>query len=412
MAFTLLAALLMTAYGSYVLYDIFYTGQSAYSSYDLLQYRPAIDTDSDSTDPRAFDELREINPDTVGWIEFFGTHINYPVVQGRDDLEYLNKDIFGNFTLTGSIYLSAGNNAGFDDWYNIIFGHHMDNGAMFGDIGRYLDKDYFDTHKNGTLQTVNGTYDVKVFACVSTDSYNGTVYNTDDSAEVLYPELRAYIEAHAIQIDALPDENDDSRILGLSTCTDAATNGRVVLFASLEPHDPDNDAYAGLDGSDAGDSPADGITAFMKAIGHYSDSEHWAFLNLIAMLLTVLTLLPLLALRRKYRQLSYSRRTARELKKKADTNENIRQIYDDLRRFVRKMRIGIVLELLIAVLAVVIFLFTENITKRVVISDRYTGIMILVEAATLVTDFICFRYRGVRFREEKTIPEDNMTAAK
>lgn len=407
MAFVLLAASLLFMYGMYVLYDIFYTGQSAFTSYDLLKYRPVQTyTEDGDVKTEGFDELKRINPDTVGWLELFDTHINYPVVQGHDDLEYLNKDIYGNSTLTGSIYLSAGNSAGFDDWYNIIYGHHMDNGAMFGDIDKYLDKDYFDTHKLGMLQTENGTYDIRVLACISTDSYNGTVYNTEAGAEEIYPELKDYINEHASDSSILPDENDGSRFICLSTCTDAVTNGRIVLFAKLEPHDPANDARADYSGTKDNDSFSGIITKVMKAVGHYSGSTHWAFLNLVSMILTVLTLLPLLSLRKKYRQLGYSRRKAKEIREKKDTDEHTKNIYDDLRSFVRKMWIGIVIELLIAAAAVVIFLFTEDMSKRVVISDKYTWLMVVTEAAALTIDFICFRYRGIR-PEEETIQKND-----
>ncbi|OPZ16413.1 MAG: hypothetical protein BWZ04_03142 [Firmicutes bacterium ADurb.BinA205] len=73
------------------------------------------------------------------------------------------------------------------------------------------------------------------------------------------------------------------------------------------------------------------------------------------------------------------------------------------------MRAGIIIELLIAVAAVLIFIFTEDITKRVVISDKYTWIMVVTEAAALAVDFICFRYRGIRpddeYEENHRIPE-------
>lgn len=412
MAFVLLAASLLFMYGMYVLYDIFYTNQSAFTSYDLLRYRPVQSYDDEgNVMTEGFDELKAINPDTVGWLELFDTHINYPVVQGKDDLEYLNKDIYGNSTLTGSIYLSAGNSAGFDDWYNIIYGHHMDNGAMFGDVDKYLDKEYFDTHKLGMLQTENGTYDLRVFACISTDSYNGTVYNTAAGAEELYPELKNYINEHAFNSSVLPEENDGSRIICLSTCTDAVTNGRIVLFASLEPHDPANDALADYSGKKDNNSVGNIIAKAMKAVGHYSGSTHWAFLNLVSLILTVLTLLPLLSLRKKYRQLGYSKRKANEIKEKKGTDEHIKEIYDDLRSFVRKMRVGIIVELLIAVAAVVIFIFTEDMSKRVVVSDKYTWMMVAAEAAALAVDFICFRYRGIRPEEETLQKNDETTAS-
>lgn len=410
MVFVLLAASLLFMYGMYVLYDIFYTNQSAFTSYDLLQYRPIQTYDEDGKiKSEGFDELKMLNPDAVGWIELFDTHINYPVVQGNDDLEYLNKDIYGNSTLTGSIYLSAGNSAGFDDWYNIIYGHHMENGAMFGDIDKYLDKDYFDTHKSGVLQTVDGTYDIKVFACISTDSYNGTVYNTDSGAEELYPELKEYINEHALNVSSIPEDIDS--IIALSTCTDAVTNGRIVLFARLEPHDASNDTFADYSGTKTGISTGNTVTKMMKAVGHYSNSDHWAFLNLVSLILTVLTLLPLFSLRKKYRQLGYARRKSKELKDQKDNDSHIKEIYDDLRGFVRKMRAGIVIEMLITAAAVLIFIFTEDMSKRLVLRDKYTWLMIAIEALALAADLICFRYRGIR-PEEKISKEPDKELGK
>ena len=47
-------------------------------------------------------------------------------------------------------------------------------------------------------------------------------------------------------------------------------------------------------------------------------------------------------------------------------------------------------------LAAVLFLLTQDLQGRMVIEDRWTGVMLLVEAAALLTDFICLRYRGER----------------
>ena len=163
-----LLAAVMLIYGLYVLYDICYTGENAFVSEDLLQYRPKIVSKDEKPEGEAsLDALTALNPDTVGWLEVFGTHINYPVVHGDNDLEYINKDIYGNSTVTGSIYLAADNAGSFGDWYNVIYGHHMDNGAMFGDIDKYLDPEYFKSHSKGILQTSEGSWEVTIFACVS-----------------------------------------------------------------------------------------------------------------------------------------------------------------------------------------------------------------------------------------------------
>lgn len=48
-----------------------------------------------------------INKDVAGWITIDDTHIDYPVVQGKDDMEYINKDVYGEFSLSGSIFYPA-----------------------------------------------------------------------------------------------------------------------------------------------------------------------------------------------------------------------------------------------------------------------------------------------------------------
>ena len=52
-------------------------------------------------------ELQKINPDVCAWLTVDGTKIDYPVVQGETNLEYINQDIYGEFALSGSIFWIA-----------------------------------------------------------------------------------------------------------------------------------------------------------------------------------------------------------------------------------------------------------------------------------------------------------------
>ena len=38
-----------------------------------------------------FDALKKINPDVVSWITIPGTNIDYPLLQGKDNNQYLHK---------------------------------------------------------------------------------------------------------------------------------------------------------------------------------------------------------------------------------------------------------------------------------------------------------------------------------
>ena len=404
-----MAAVLMFC-GLYVLNDIYYTNRTAFVSHDLLKYRPAPKESADD-EAGSLSELQEINPDTVGWIEMLGTNINYPVVQGKDNTEYLNKDIFGYSTLSGAIYLSAENSSGFNDWYNIIYGHHMDNGAMFGDIKKYLDPDFFASHSEGILQTEQGDYSIRVIACVRTNAYEDAVYRIQDSAENQYPQLYDYIMNNYININSLPESVDNIQILGLSTCTDAVTDGRIVLFASVSPWDSSKDGSIS-DKISSDDTKKDDIPITLNAEGHLIQGGKWSLLNLMCVICTFLTLLPLWALGPKFRQFSYSREKIKELEENnsrtdAAENDTKRRIISDLKHFIRKGRTGLITELLILIVSAIVFIITEDLKGRMGISDKWTGLMILIAAAALAADMICLRYRGIRPDAGKDIKSEN-----
>lgn len=397
MTFAALLALLLMLCGVYVLNDIFYTNRTAFVSYDLLQYRPAP-RGSEDAEAQTFGELRRINSDTVGWLELFGTHINYPVMQGRDDLEYLNKDIYGYSTMSGSIYLAASNESSFNDWYNIIYGHHMDSGAMFGDIVNYLDPEYFAAHSEGILQTADGDYSIQVIACIQTNAYEDIVYNMQESAEEQYPALCEYIREHSVNQTELPEQLDGMQLLGMSTCTSAVTNGRIVLFACVKPWDTASDGDAAERITSASQmQKTEKKTFSLTAVGHQVNPDKWAALNLLCVLCTFLTLLPVWAPRRKFGQMTYTVSKLRELES-AETKDTA--LIRDLRRFRVRMWIGLAAELLLTAGAVLFFLMTEDLEGRMTIGDGWTGWMLLIAAAALLTDFLCMRYRGIRNSNE------------
>lgn len=122
------------AYSAYALWD----NMQVYASVDdiqsqLLKYKPTPGEDNGPT----FEELRAINPDVCAWITLDGTKIDYPVLQGEDNLTYINKDVYGNFALAGSIFLDSNCDRSFQKKYSLLYGHHMAEHKMFGDLDLY-----------------------------------------------------------------------------------------------------------------------------------------------------------------------------------------------------------------------------------------------------------------------------------
>lgn len=220
---------LMMAYGGYSLWDNYMLNSGAFLSNDLLKYKPP--ENSGTEDNLTLEELMAVNPETRAWITIDGTHVDYPVVQGEDDMKYVNTDVFGEFALSGAIFLSYRNSPDFSDHYNMVYGHHMDNGGMFGDVVEFIHEDYFEAHKTGTLYLPHKTYKISLFACMEADAYDHLVYSHGKSCDV--QAILDYLNVSSTQYRDIGVTAED-QIIAMSTCVDAATNGRIILFGRLD----------------------------------------------------------------------------------------------------------------------------------------------------------------------------------
>lgn len=81
-----------------------------------------------------FYSLKQINEDVVGWITVPVCGINYPVVQGHDNENYLTRTYKGTENFAGAIFIDAENSADFSDLHTLIYGHNMKNNSMFGSL--------------------------------------------------------------------------------------------------------------------------------------------------------------------------------------------------------------------------------------------------------------------------------------
>ena len=153
-------------YGGYSLWDTWRIYHGAFVDDELMELKPVKGEDANPS----LQDLQNINADVCAWLTIDDTGIDYPVVRGKDDMEYINKDVYGNFALSGSIFLSSANQPDFSDPYNLIYGHHMSNGAMFGDVVEFTDEAYFTAHETGTLYLPEETRSITIFACVEAEA--------------------------------------------------------------------------------------------------------------------------------------------------------------------------------------------------------------------------------------------------
>ena len=135
---------------------------------DLIRYKPANEEELSYS----FQELKAMNPDVCGWLTLDHTKIDYPVVQGTDNFEYLEKDVLGNPSVAGSIFLDAKSDRNFHDFYTVIMGHHMQGRKMFGDIDLYTDASFFEKNTTGTLYVEGRILKLETVAILKADAYD------------------------------------------------------------------------------------------------------------------------------------------------------------------------------------------------------------------------------------------------
>ena len=145
---SLVVAVALITAGGYAAYCLWDDGQIYAAAEDvqaeLLHLKPQVEPaeDGESGGP-SFDELLAINPDVRAWVTMDNTKIDHPVLQGETNLDYINTDVYGDFALAGSIFLDARNAPDFTDPYSLLYGHHMANSGMFGDLDLYKDPEFF-----------------------------------------------------------------------------------------------------------------------------------------------------------------------------------------------------------------------------------------------------------------------------
>lgn len=168
---------------------------------------------------------RPFTDDYVAWLTVDGTTVDYPVMQGDTNTEYLNQDPYGDYSLSGSIFLDSRNAPDFSDSYSLIYGHHMADGLMFGALDAFLDEAYFEDHRTGTLTVGEQVYQLRLFAVVRTDAGEKAFFTPQGSEAVL--------EAAENGAD-LYRTPEGERVLALSTCQSAGSTSRIVVLATLD----------------------------------------------------------------------------------------------------------------------------------------------------------------------------------
>lgn len=179
------------------------------------------------------------NSDFVGYLSADGVNLNLPIVQTTNDEYYLNKNFYGKTTKYGCPFVTHLNNIETLDLNTVIFGHHMNNGTVFGALDAYKSIEGFKKAPVITFNTLYRDYSWKVIAAFVTNAYekddNGYIfryYFTSLSTQERYSAYLNELSQRSLYdtgVDVLPTD----KILTLSTCSHEFTDARFVVVARL-----------------------------------------------------------------------------------------------------------------------------------------------------------------------------------
>lgn len=218
-----------------------------------------------------FEKLQEINPEVLGWLTVYDTNIDYPLVIGKDNEKYLNRNAELDPANSGSLFLDYRNHRDFSDFNTIVFGHHMAHHEMFGDLDLFLEESFWNNHEYGNLIYNGRNHGLEFVAMLQCDAYDFFIYKPDIKGENTRIKYINHIYETAKYVRGIPtdtlrdlqrkeekraaalkkagkyDTGEDSvftvrrtspvtpddHLLLLSTCSAEITNGRFILVAKI-----------------------------------------------------------------------------------------------------------------------------------------------------------------------------------
>ena len=192
----------------------------------------------------------ELNSDFAGWLRIDGTGIDFPVVQGSNNLEYLNTTFYGEENRVGAIFMDY--RSAVDSSHIIIYGHQISdeskNTIMFGTLTNFLNPEYLTAHPYIWFMENGKLHEFEIFSARATDIYDPAYqifFNTSDSFETFLKETGAPAPIAATQNDSFAHMNNGAlqivtptvevptRIITLSTCIGANNNRRMIVQGIL-----------------------------------------------------------------------------------------------------------------------------------------------------------------------------------
>ncbi len=178
------------------------------------------------------DSLLSINEDVIGWIQIPDTNIDYPILQGSDNDEYLRRTITGESNKAGCIFADSRCENPFQATTTLLHGHNLLNGKMFSNLMKYEEKSFWEKHPYILIQSKDNPHVMvyEIYSCYRTSSDSTTyTFGLEENSDAYQNYLSNTIQHALYDTQIVLDTSD--HILTLSTCTNEEETERFVVQA-------------------------------------------------------------------------------------------------------------------------------------------------------------------------------------
>ena len=178
-----------------------------------------------------FNDLKQKNPDTKGWIQVNGTNINYPFVQTNNNEFYLNHTFNKTYNSAGWVFLDYRNNINELSKNTIIYAHGRLDTTMFGSLKNILSSGWLNNTTNYVVKLSTETENTlwQVFSVYHIPTTNDYIKVNFSSTNEFNKWSKMILKRSAHNFNTTINEND--KVLTLSTCFN--DKEKVVLHAKL-----------------------------------------------------------------------------------------------------------------------------------------------------------------------------------
>jgi len=178
---------------------------------------------------KKYSSLLEINDEIVGWIRINNTKVDYPVVKGMDNEFYLNSNINKEPFKAGSIFMDFRNEGKGLEPHTIVYGHHMKDGSMFGDLMKYKERSFLIENRYIQFNTLYEDIKWEIFSAYITDTGFDYLITEFSNKEDYIAFLESITTKSYMNLGT--EVSVEDKILTLSTCTYEFKDARFVVHA-------------------------------------------------------------------------------------------------------------------------------------------------------------------------------------